>query len=386
MSDTTTATLLSGVPAINKAVFHQIRFDAHDPASIIIGADGKRTLILRDVEVARAKRQARADEVFCYEDFEPSEGLSGDREIRAAQATAVCLRRMGVEKVTVDRTLPMLVFDALMRAGLGVTLDTDLGVKDRRRKDAQEVEALRAATRVTESAIRMACELIAGTAANKAGELLDPTRPGEVLTAERVKALITAHLAERNAIGEHFIVAGGREGGDCHNGGTGVLRTSEAIIVDVFPKHLDSGYHGDCTRMVVHGAVPDAVRKMHTAVREAKAAGIAAIRAGVTGEAVHQATIGVLTRHGYRLGFPPEGAPESFCSMPHGTGHGLGLDLKEPPLLDFKGPELVVGDAVTVEPGLYSLETGGVRLEDLVIVTETGCENLNELPEGLEWK
>ncbi|MBZ0172099.1 MAG: M24 family metallopeptidase, partial [Phycisphaerales bacterium] len=350
MTEPKTATLLSGVPAINKAVFHAIRFDAHDPASIIVTPDGKRTLVLRDVELARAKTQARADEVYCYEDFEPADGLSGDRELRAAQATAVCLKRMGVESVTVDRSLPMIVFDAMMRIGIGVNMDLELGVKDRRQKDAEEVEALRTAKKITESAIRMACVTIARADANAAGELLDLTTPGEVLTAERVKGLITAHLAERNTMGEGHIVAGGPEGGDCHNAGSGVLRTGEPIIIDVFPKHLDSGYHGDCTRMVVHGDIPDEVKTMHAAVVEAKAAGIAAIRAGVTGEAVHQAVVDVITARGYDLGFPPEGAAASFCSMPHGTGHGLGLDLKEPPLLDFKGPELLVGDAVTVEP------------------------------------
>jgi Xaa-Pro aminopeptidase len=109
----------------------------------------------------------------------------------------------------------------------------------------------------------------------------------------------------------------------------------------------------------------------------------------VTGEAVHRAAIEVIQREGFSLGFPPVDAadtvPADFCSMPHGTGHGIGLDLKEPPLLDFGGPELVAGDAVTVEPGLYALNLGGVRLEDLVIVTEDGCRNLNKLHEGLEW-
>ena len=377
-----TATLLSGVPSINKAVFHAIRFDAHDPASLIVTPDGNRRLVLRDVEVARAKKQAKADEVFCYEDFEPEKGLSGDREIRAAQATAECLRRMDISRVMVDRTATALLIDELEDAGMTVMLDRQLGVRDCRSKDAEEVAALREATRITESAIRMACETIARADANKDGALV---HDGAVLTAEKVKALITAHLAEHGALGEHHIVACGPEGGDCHNGGSGVLRTGQPVIVDVFPKHLETGYHGDCTRMVVHGEVPDEVAKMHAAVVEAKAAGIAVIKAGATGEDVHRAVIGVIESHGYQIGFPPEGAPPEFCSMPHGTGHGLGLDLKEPPLLDFKGPELVVSDAVTVEPGLYSMAVGGMRLEDLLIVTADGCENLNTLPEGLGW-
>ena len=377
-----TATLLSGVPSINKAVFHAIRFDAHDPASIIVTPHGNRRLVLRDVEVARAKKLARADEVFSYEDFEPKAGLSGDREIRAAQATAECLRQMDITQVTVDRTASALIIDELEIAGITVVLDRQLGVRDRRSKDEGEVAALRKATEITESAIRMACETIAGCKASKKGELKLGTK---ILTAEMVKAMITNHLAERDAFGEHHIVACGPEGGDCHNTGTGVLMTGQPIIVDVFPKDLSSGYHGDCTRMVVHGDVPDEVAKMHLAVSEAKAAGIAVIRAGATGEDVHRAVVGVIEGHGYEMGFPPEGAPAEFCSMPHGTGHGLGLDLKEPPLLDFKGPELVAGDAVTGEPGLYSMAVGGMRLEDLVIVGPDGCENLNTLPEGLDW-
>ena len=95
--------------------------------------------------------------------------------------------------------------------------------------------------------------------------------------------------------------------------------------------------------------------------------------------------IGVIEDAGYAMGLPPEGASDGFCSMPHGTGHGLGSDLKEPPLLDLGGPELLVGDAVTVEHGLYMLGVGGMRLEDLVIVRDGGCENLNTLHEGLNW-
>jgi Xaa-Pro aminopeptidase len=85
------------------------------------------------------------------------------------------------------------------------------------------------------------------------------------------------------------------------------------------------------------------------------------------------------------MGLPDDEAPDSYCAMTHGTGHGIGLDVHEPPLLDRAGPELVVGDALTIEPGLYSRAVGGVRVEDMVIVTDTGCENLNKLHEGLDW-
>ena len=124
---------------------------------------------------------------------------------------------------------------------------------------------------------------------------------------------------------------------------------------------------------------------MHHAVVEAKAAGIDSISASATGESVHQATIGVIRRHGYHVGLPPAESPPEWCGMVHGTGHGVGLLVHEPPLLDFKGPVLVSGDVLTVEPGLYSRAIGGVRVEDMVCVTEDGSRNFNNLHEGLTW-
>jgi Xaa-Pro aminopeptidase len=385
---TNTATLIAGVPSDNMAVFHRTKMGAHDPVSWIGLDSGKRTLIVRDVELERAKTLPGFDAVYAYEDFTPASGLSGDRPVRAAQATAECLTRAGVERVVADRTLALVFVDALRRRGIEVVCDLDLGVSDRRSKTTAEVEAMRAATRITESAIEMACTTIARAEARADGVLVQGDEP---LTSERVMGMIIAHLAQHGAVTDGCIVAGGPLGADCHVSGAGELRTGELVIVDVFPKHLGSGYHGDCTRMVVHGDAPDEAVRMHATVAEAKAAGIAAVRTGVTGEDVHKAVVGVIQGAGYRLGFPEgaipkAGPPTGFCSMPHGTGHGLGLDLKEPPLLDFGGPALVRGDAVTVEPGLYAPGLGGVRLEDLVIVADDGCENLNALHEGLDWR
>jgi Xaa-Pro aminopeptidase len=165
----------------------------------------------------------------------------------------------------------------------------------------------------------------------------------------------------------------------------GPLRSGEPIIIDIFPRSRATLYNGDCTRTVVHGAVPEAVARMHAAVVAAKAAAIAATRAGVTGEAVHAATTRVILERGYAMGLPAEGAGPDFCSMVHGTGHGVGLEVHEPPLLDRGGPELVAGDVITIEPGLYCRAIGGVRVEDMVAVTARGCDNFDALPEGLSW-
>ena len=381
-------TLIAGVPSDNMTLFHRTRLAAHDPAALIIASDGAKTLICRDVELERARTMPAFDHVYKYEDFEPDGGLPAERALKAAQSFAECVRRMDATRVTSDRTLALIYVEALKAAGIEVVCDHDLGTTDRRCKSAEEIECLREATRITESAIELACTTIARADAGPDGILM---KDGEPLTAERVRGMAIAHLAQHGAITDAIIVAGGPQGADCHNAGAGSLRTGEAIIIDIFPKVLASGYHGDCTRCVVHGEIPAEVRRMHETVKSAKAACIAAVRAGTTADAAHAETVRVITEAGYAMGFPDgpipmQGPPTGFCSMPHGTGHGLGLELKEPPLVDVGGPAFVVGDAVTIEPGLYAPGLGGIRLEDLIIVTETGSENLNALHEELDWR
>lgn len=384
---TPTVRLMAGVPKTNLALYRQIRFLVGDPAAYIeIEQHGRRTstLILRDIEMDRARQHARADSVACPRDFEPlgGTGLSGDRETATAQATAECLRRAGISEVVADRSLPLLYVHILGEAGITVRCDPELGVVERRAKDAEEVEHLRACQQATEGAIELACRMIARAQARSDGVLM---HAGSELTSERVRQAIDVWLLEQGYQNPDAIVAGGPIGADCHHHGSGVLRTEQPIIVDIFPRNRTTLYNGDCTRTVVHGAIPPEVAKMHAAVVKAKEAAIAATRAGVTGEAVHLAAIAVIRQQGYEIGLPPAGALPSYCGMVHGTGHGIGLDVHEPPLLDKGGPALVVGDALTIEPGLYSHAIGGIRVEDMVIVTADGCENLNRLPAGLCW-
>jgi Xaa-Pro aminopeptidase len=321
--------------------------------------------------------------VACPRDFEPHGGLSGDRETATAQAVAECLRRQGIDRVEADRTLPLIYAEHVRRAGIAVEYDPQLGVMSRRTKDAQEVEWLAAAQRATEDAMRMACETVARAVPGRDGVLV---HDGERLTAERLRFMIDVHLLRLGFQNPPSIVACGAQGADCHEHGHGDLRTGEPVIVDIFPRCMRTLSNGDCTRTVVNGEPHPEVRRMHAAVAEAKRAAIAKVRAGVTGEDVHRETLRVIHAHGFPAGMPPADAPDTWCGMTHGTGHGIGLDVHEPPLLDFKGPALVVGDAVTVEPGLYGRAHGGLRIEDMVVVEEGGCRNLGSLFEGLDWR
>lgn len=381
-----TAVLFAGIPAHNFALYHQIRFQAGDPAALVVLGDNgsrRRRLIIRDIEMDRARAKAKADEVASPSDFTPAGGLSGDRETATAQAAAEMLRREGVARVVSDRTLPLSYAHEIEAAGIELVYDPDLGVRERRAKDTQELAWLREAQHVTEQCVKMACETIAHADAASDGQLM---KDGKPLTADRVRTMIDVWLLERGYLNELCIVAGGPQGGDCHERGTGPLRTGEPVIVDIFPRNKLTLYNGDCTRTVVHGQAPDDLVRMHAAVVEAKRDAIAATRAGVTGEAVHRATVAALARHGYRFCRPSEVTSDDEAAMVHGTGHGVGLEVHEPPLLDMGGPPLVAGDVLTIEPGLYHRSLGGVRVEDMVAVTPSGVENFNSIPEGLDWR
>ena len=379
------AIVLAGIPAVNMALYRKIRFSVMDPAVVIEvpDADGRsqRNLIVRDIELARARSRARADHVWCPADFAPPGGLSGDRETATAQSTAEFLRRAGIEHVVADRSLPLLFAHVLERSGIEVECDPELGVLDRRAKTPDEIANLRDCQRVTEEAVRMACEMIAGADAGTDRVLrID----GEVLTAEEVRTDVELFLREEGYDAPASIIAGGPAGSDCHYIGGGPLCTGEPVIVDIFPRNRATLYNGDCTRTVVHGPISPALARMRDAVAAAKASAIAVVRAGVTGEEVHAAAVRALREHGFDATSPDEAGPDR-CVMVHGTGHGVGLDVHEPPLLDRSGPPLVAGDVITVEPGLYCGSIGGIRLEDMVVVTADGCENLGSLPEGLAW-
>ncbi len=381
-----TARMMAGIPALNAGLYRRIRFLVGDPVALIELANGvssmESTLILRDIEMQRAKVSANATKVACPADFAPAGGLSGDRETATAQSAAEFVRQSGCREVIVDRSLPMIYAEMLSRAGIVIRCDTEWGLIERRQKDEKEIAAIRFAQQQTEEVMKIACQTIARSTVGDDRILMFE---GRSLTSERMQSMIDVWLLERGFSNPMSIVASGPIGADCHDHGHGPLRSMEPVIVDIFPRDKKSLYNGDCTRTVVNGRISDTIASMHSAVAKAKSVATTSVRAGVTGQQVHEATSRSIEASGYQMGFPPEGASDDFTSMTHGTGHGLGLEVHEPPLLAFGGPELVVGDVVTIEPGLYCRAVGGVRLEDMVVVTQDGCINLNSLPEGLDW-
>ena len=194
---------------MNASIFRRIRFSVGDPVALIeFEGNARSVLILRDIEMERAKRQARVSSVHCPADFTPSEGLSGDRETATAQAAAECLRRSGIERVNGDRSLPLIYVEMIRQAGIEVGYDPDLGILDRRQKDEEEIAWLREAQGITEKAIEKACRMIAISDADSDGTLVFE---GKVLTSERVRFAIDQFLLEEGYANPTSIIAGDSE-------------------------------------------------------------------------------------------------------------------------------------------------------------------------------
>jgi Xaa-Pro aminopeptidase len=300
------------------------------------------------------------------------EEATGKRPGRGPWGVGQCVKQIakqrGIESFEVPGSFPLSLADVLRGLGLGVQWKPSPFVPERAVKRPDEIDAIRGAIVHTEAAMQAAIDRIA------AAEIRDRAlfENGKPLTSEMVKQTINGIFAERNCEPHEPIVAGGDQGCDPHDRGSGPLPAHSPIILDIFPRDKATRYCGDMTRTVVRGEASAEAKAIFEAVQEAKAAAEAAIRPGVTGRDVHTATKKVFEDRGYETG-QKNGRMVGFF---HGTGHGLGLDVHEYPGVGEADHELAEGHVITVEPGLYYPGIGGVRIEDDVVVTKDGCENL----------
>jgi Xaa-Pro aminopeptidase len=306
-------------------------------------------------------------------------GLS-TTELRAEIALRA-VRDLGVASAVVPETFPLWLANLLRSEGVELQVDRELFDARRRVKTEAELAGMRRAQRAAEAGMDTVRDLLRRSSKNGAGLAVD----GEPLTVERVKSAMAQTFAAHGTTADEFIVAPGPQGAVGHDMGSGPIRARVPIVVDIWPRDNESFIFCDMTRTFVVGEVPDDVREWHRLCKEALDRAISEIRDGADGRKIFDGTCEIFEAAGeptQRTKEPGQPLADGFF---HGLGHGVGLEVHEEPGLGrVDGPPLKAGDVVTVEPGLYRQGYGGVRLEDLVLVTADGAEKLTTYPYDLE--
>ncbi|MCW7079734.1 MAG: Xaa-Pro peptidase family protein [Candidatus Methanospirare jalkutatii] len=382
----------------NADMFYATRFLSADPF-IYLRTETKEIILVAEMEVERAKREAKVKDVHSLLEY-------GDIGAEIEDIIVELLREEGISAVKVPKYFPVSIADALRNQGISVEVVEEV-FKGREVKSWWEVELIKKAQRACEYAMRTALNIIKSCSVRN-GVLIDSK--GEPLTAEKVKICIEHALIERECTTEEPIVACGMGGANPHWTGSGEIRADEPLILDIFPRLRRERYFADMTRTVVRGEPASEVVEMFEAVLDAQNAAISLVREGVSCAEVHNCVCDIFEERGYETLRKQQQekmqkeseemqkeskekmrkhserhfrAKEQRKGFLHLTGHGVGLSLHEKPSLGFNEDLLRRGNVVTIEPGLYDPAFGGVRIEDLVVVLRNGCENLTKFEKRL---
>lgn len=347
-------------------------------AFVVIGIGGEWHGLLSPLEVDRARSTSRLNHVHLDTPWRDKAQKLGFAPGLAGVAAAF-LREKGVSKLLVPGSFELQHADRLREAGFSVQAAEGTLFPQRAIKSEAEITQLAKAERLTKQSMAAAEAFLGECGIGDDGILRHPDVSGRVKSAH-LRSVIETFLISRGAVPSHTIVACGKEAADPHQIGSGFLRAHQPIIVDIFPRLVSTGYWGDMTRTFVKGKASSELKKMYRTVREGQDIGLSMVCNGASGLVIHRAIQQHFDKQGFFTG-TRRGKQVGFF---HGTGHGVGLDVHESPRISVRDDTLKSGHVVTVEPGLYYPNIGGVRLEDLVVVGDDGCNNLTRFRRKLE--
>src|SRR6266511_3624241 len=339
-------------------MLYAVRMFVPDPF-VYLRINGKCHLIMNDLEVDRARKQARHCRVLSQSYYRQKLIRGGAKSPGFAAVIRHILREKRLKKVFVPNSFPHGLAHELRPLHVKIKVKAGNFFPEREFKTAEEVKKISASLMMAEVGLAEGIQALKNAKIGRNRKLMYHNVP---LTSEKLRAIIDIATIQAGGLAAHTIVAGGRQACDPHERGHGVLRAHEPIIIDVFPRSQKTGYFGDITRTVVKGRANEAVRKLYHTVNRGQEVAFEKMEAGTPAAEVHKAVMELFEREGYKTG-KRSGRMQGFF---HGTGHGLGLEVHEAPRMSASSPDVLrVGHVVTVEPGLYYSEIGGVRLEDV---------------------
>ena len=355
-------------------MLYATHFFAPDPF-IFLEQKGRRTLVLSDLEIDRGRKQAKADEILPYGRFESEVQGKSKKAPPYEKVLSHFLRQRGVRSALVPASFPLGYAQELSAHKIRLKTSNGLFWPEREAKSEKELQLMRRALAITEKGMARGVEVLRRSKPGRARKL---QWSGKTLTSEMLRAEIDAAVLRAGGLPANTIVAGGDQACDPHERGYGPLFADSLIILDIFPRDASSGYYGDLTRTVVRGRASETQRKLWETVKAGQALALRKMKPGVDGLKLHNE----IKQFFHDRGYPTEKRKGRFVGFFHGTGHGLGLEIHEYPR--FQKTIFKPGQVLTVEPGLYYPGIGGVRLEDVVVLTRTGVRMLSRCPKQLE--
>lgn len=341
---------------------------------VYLEKNGKKIIFIDDLEFNRAKKEATVDEVVNYSKY-----ASKINRDTFGSVLIKIFKENKIKKVQVPGNLKIKYAKILMDGKIEIKVK-DPFFENREIKNNREVEEIIKTQIVNEKALETAINIIKKSEIRKDGKL---SYQNKILTSEYINEVLNIEFLKENCVSENNIVSCGQDTADPHNFGKGALIANQPIIIDTFPKSQKSRYFADMTRTIVKGKALPEIKKIYETVLAGQKLALSKIKSGVAGNYIHKSVQDYFIKQGYKTG-EKNGKIEGFF---HGTGHGVGLDIHEMPnISEGNNKKLKTGNIVTVEPGLYYPKIGGVRIEDLVVVTKTGCKNLTKFPKFLEIK
>ena len=367
--------LLYGASELDADILYPTGFFAPDPF-LFVQKGRRRLLVMNDLEIDRARRQARVDRVLSWSKLAARIEREGKRPT-AAEVIARVFSQLGLRRAFVPRKFPLGLAQELASRGVRLSVAPDPFWPERAVKTRAEIRAIESALRAAEAGLEAGIAALRACRIARDGYLL---RDGRRFTAEDLRAAVNARIMAEGCLPAHTICAPGDQAVDPHEEGHGPIRAHQPVVMDIFPRSEKTGYFGDLTRTVVRGRASARLHEVYALVHEGVRLGHRRIRDGVDGQAIHREIQALFERQGYRTGVKDRRVQGFF----HGTGHGLGLEIHEAPSISSRASILRAGHVVTVEPGLYYLGLGGVRIEDVALVTKTGSRKLTRVAKRLE--
>jgi Xaa-Pro aminopeptidase len=361
---------------------HEVPLAVPDPF-LYAEVGGKRSVVVSVLEAGRIRDLGSDLGVLTLEDVGLDElvkrGLD-PYELELELHLQAC-RQLGLGGAVTPLTFPLGVADHLRAEGIDLAADQPFFDERRRVKNEHELAGIRRACRAVEAGVAVGVEMLRG--ASRANGVL--TLDGEPLTCERIQLAVERAFGEHGASAEDFVVSHGPQTAVGHEMGSGPIAADDVVLFDLFPRDRESACYSDFTRTFTIGPPPDELREYHRLAKEALDLAVAAVKPGVKGSDIHRMVCDLFHEHGHKTQLHKEEGESLVDGYFHATGHGVGLEVHERPGVGrVESEPLVEGDVIALEPGLYRNGFGGVRLEDLVLVTADGAEVLTSYPYELE--